>query len=108
MIALALKPEANGYHGLSWGNVGKAEVYASVQIVGRMAFEQRYDCFVSLGQRGDQSDWADPRLPGRPVLEFKTSAASVAEVITNTRDWLENKLGQPVNLVVAMRDPEGN
>ena len=107
MIAVSLKPEANGYHGLSWGNVGETRVYTSVQIIGRAAFEQRYDCHVSLGQKGPATEWSDPRLPGRPALEFKTSAASVDEVIINTRDWLEHKLGQRVNLVVALRDQKG-
>lgn len=111
MIAVNLKPEANGWTGLSYGVIGvgarRSEVYASVTIVGRRAFEQRYDCVASLGQPGDQAEWSDPRLPGRPVLEFKTSAASVDEVITNTRDWLERKLGQRVSLLVALSGQEG-
>lgn len=102
MIAIALKPEDAGYHGLSWGKVGNASVYASLRIVSRCDDGDRFDCFATLGQKSAPDDWEDPRLPGRPVLEFKTSAASVDEAIVNTRDWLERKLGQRVNVMVAL------
>lgn len=111
MYAVTMKPEANGWTGISFGVVGagnsSANVYASITIVGRMALEQRYDCVASLGQLGDKAEWPDPRLPGRPSLEFKTSAGSVGEVITNTRDWLERKLGQRVNIMVAICGQKG-